>query len=169
MLQLLQRGQPAESIRIADFQPLNRRDMLVEAARCDFVKADMTSSASVEAAFSKPWPASVAKQPLTVFHTAALINPATRNEIFYERLRRVNVVGTANVLGAARAAGADIFVATSSASVGFVPAKLWVWPWQSVPDNYLQYVTEVDFDAPIRPHNLFFANCECGGCCCCPA
>lgn len=158
VLQLLLRGQSPESIRIVDFQPLNRRDMLKKAAACDFVKADMTSLASVEAAFSKPWPASVAKKPLTVYHTAAMINPSDRSERLYERIRRVNVDGTANVLEAAKLAGADIFVATSSASVSYVPAELWVRPWQSVPGNYFQIANEADFDKPVRPHNRFFAN-----------
>jgi hypothetical protein len=61
---------------------------------------------------------------------------------------------------AARAAGADIFIATSSASVGIVPPNFWIWPWQSAPDRYLQVVTENDFDAPLRAPHLFFSNCR---------
>ncbi|KAK1755317.1 hypothetical protein QBC47DRAFT_214103 [Echria macrotheca] len=158
VLQLLLRGQAPESIRIVDFQPVNRADMVETAKGCDFVKADMTSPASVEAAFSKRWPASVARKPLTVYHTAAMINPADRSERLYERLRRVNVDGTANVVEGAKKAGADIFVMTSSASISFHPADLWVWPWQSVPKNYVHIASEADFDAPIRPHDRFFAN-----------
>ncbi|KAK5658792.1 hypothetical protein OQA88_1604 [Cercophora sp. LCS_1] len=158
VLQLLLRGQSPESIRIVDFQLLNRRDMLEKAAPCDFVKADMTSLASVEAAFSKEWPASVAKKPLTVYHTAAMIQPGDRSERLYERIRRVNVDGTANVMRAAKGAGADIFVATSSASVSYIPADVWVWPWQSIPGNYFHVASEADFFKPIRPHNRFFAN-----------
>src|SRR4051812_17194335 len=93
MMQLLLRGQAPESIRIVDFQGLNRRDMLKKAKDCDVVKADMTSWESVEAAFSKPWPASVAKLPLTVFHTAAKIAPGDRSERLYQRLRRINYGG----------------------------------------------------------------------------
>lgn len=160
VLQLLQRGQSPETIRIVDFQSLTRRDMLEKAATCDYVKADMTSPASVEAAFAKPWPASAAKKPLTVFHTAAMINPSDRSERLYWRIRRVNVDGTVNVIEAAKNAGADIFVATSSASISFLPAELWVWPWQSIPKNYVHIASEADFDAPIRPHHLFFSNCK---------
>jgi hypothetical protein len=69
VLQLLRRGQTPESIRIVDFVPLNRSDMLNVAAGCDYVKADIASRSSVEEAFSKPWPKSVAEKPLTVFHS----------------------------------------------------------------------------------------------------
>ncbi|KAK1829845.1 sterol-4-alpha-carboxylate 3-dehydrogenase, decarboxylating [Podospora conica] len=158
VLQLLQRGQSPESIRIIDFQPVSRQDVKEKAKGSTFVKADMTSPASVEAAFSTPWPASVAKKPLTVFHTAAMIDPAARSERLYGRIRRVNVDGTANVLGAAKAAGADIFVATSSASASFIPADLWIWPWQSMPGKWYHSATEADFDSPLRPHDQFFSN-----------
>jgi len=160
VLQLLQRGQPPEAIRIVDFQTLTRQDLLEKAATCDYVKADMTSPSSVEAALTKPWPSSTAKKPLTVFHTAAMINPSDRSERLYWRIRQVNVDGTMNVIDAAKKAGADIFVATSSASISFLPAELWVWPWQSIPKNYVHIASEADFDAPIRPHRLFFSNCR---------
>ncbi|KAL2270173.1 hypothetical protein VTJ83DRAFT_2357 [Remersonia thermophila] len=157
VLQLLQRGQPAESIRIVDFAPVKRRDMVDKVAGCDYVKADISSRASVEAAFSKPWPRSVADKPLTVFHTAALIRPHERNPLFYHRVSHVNRDGAVNVLEVARAAGADVFVATSSASVGMLPSPLWTWPWRSEPRLYAQLLTEKDFDAPLRPHHEFFS------------
>jgi nucleoside-diphosphate-sugar epimerase len=159
VLQLLQRGESPESIRVVDFVPLNRRDMFEKAAGCDFVKADIASRSSVDAAFSKPWPASVAKKPLTVFHTAAAVRPQERSPLLYHRISGVNRDGAVNVLEAARAAGADILVATSSASVSLVPPKFWIWPWQSI-TNYFQVVDEKDFDAPLRPHHLFFSNCR---------
>ncbi|KAK3329704.1 hypothetical protein B0H66DRAFT_35167 [Apodospora peruviana] len=162
VLQLLQRGQSPQSIRIVDFQPLTKEKMLLGGAgACDLVKADISSSASVEAAFAKPWPESESKKPLTVFHTAAMIRPAERKWVLYDRIRKVNVVGTANVLAAARkvGAGADtIFIATSSSSVALRPVKFWGWPWRSTPKDYVQIFTESDFDAPIRPHGEFFAN-----------
>jgi len=160
VLQLLQRGESPESIRIVDFAPVNRRDMLKTAAGCDFVKADISSRASVEAAFSKPWPESVADKPLTVHHTAAAVRPQERNPLLYHRISGVNRDGAVNVLEAARSAGADVFIATSSASVGIVPPRFWVWPWESSPPNYAQVVNEKDFDAPQRAHELFFANCR---------
>ncbi|KAL2146862.1 hypothetical protein VTI28DRAFT_1965 [Corynascus sepedonium] len=158
VLQLLQRGESPESIRVVDFAPINRRDMLEAAAGCDFVKTDIASRASVEAAFSKPWPESVAKLPLTVFHTAAVVRPQERSLLLYHRISRVNRDGAVNVLETARAAGADIFVATSSASVSIVPPNFWIWPWQSSPTKYCQIANEKDFDAPLRPHHLFFSN-----------
>jgi nucleoside-diphosphate-sugar epimerase len=159
-LQLLQRGESPASIRVVDFAPLNRRDMVETAAGCDFVKADITSRASVEAAFSKPWPKSVAKLPLTVFHTAAAIRPQERSPRLYHRISPVNRDGAVNVLETARAAGADILIATSSASVGIMPTSFWIWPWRSTPKNYVQVVNEKDFDAPLRSHDQFFANCQ---------
>ncbi|KAK3310611.1 uncharacterized protein B0T15DRAFT_43758 [Chaetomium strumarium] len=158
VLQLLQRGESPESIRVVDFVPLNRRDMLDAAAGCDFVKADITSRSSVEAAFARPWPESVAGRPLTVFHTAAIVRPQERSPLIYHRISRVNRDGAINVLEAAKAAGADIFIATSSASCSIIPPGWWVWPWQSTPENYFQIATEKDFYAPLRPHNRFFSN-----------
>ncbi|EAQ92782.1 hypothetical protein CHGG_01017 [Chaetomium globosum CBS 148.51] len=158
VLQLLQRGESPESIRVVDFVPLNRRDMVKTAAGCDFVKADITSRSSVEAAFSKPWPKSVAKLPLTVFHTAAAVRPQERNPLFYHRISSVNRDGAVNVLETARDAGADILIATSSASVSIVPPSFWIWPWQSNPKRYYQIANEKDFDAPLRAHDLFFSN-----------
>jgi nucleoside-diphosphate-sugar epimerase len=160
VLQLIQRGESPESIRVVDFAPVSRRDMLEKAAGCDFVKADITSRASVEAAFSRPWPKSVAKQPLTVFHTAASVRPQERKAILYHRISSVNRDGAVNVVEAARSAGADIFIATSSASVSIVPPQFWIWPWQSSPTDYAQVANEKDFDAPLRPHNRFFSNCK---------
>ncbi|KLU90457.1 hypothetical protein MAPG_10311, partial [Magnaporthiopsis poae ATCC 64411] len=104
VLQLLARGQLPESIRIVDFQKPHRNDMVVgPAADVDFAKADISSAASVQAAFARPWPRSVAHLPLTVFHTAAIIVPSDRSELIYRVCRSVNVDGTANVVQAARA------------------------------------------------------------------
>lgn len=159
-MQLLQRGHSPESIRIVDFRPPPPRPGMprVASGHCDFVKADITSPAAVKQAFSKPWPSSVAGLPLTVFHTAATIRFHERSPLVYDRCRRVNVDGTANVIHAAREAGADILIATSSASVAITPVRFWIWPWQSEPVDYVQVYGESDFDAPIRPHGRFFGN-----------
>ncbi|KAK4165725.1 hypothetical protein QBC43DRAFT_315050 [Cladorrhinum sp. PSN259] len=158
VLQLLHRGQSPESIRIVDFAPVNRPDMVNKVAGCDFVKTNITSPESLEAAFSKPWPKSVANYPLTVFHTAAVIRPGERHEYLYERVSRVNRDGAINVVNAAKAAGADIFVATSSCSVSVKPPSFWMWPWQSSFENFFHICNDKDIDAPLRPHNQFFAN-----------
>lgn len=90
---------------------------------------------------------------------AAVIRPQERSPLFYHRISRVNRDGAVNVLEAARAAGADIFIATSSASVGIFPPNFWIWPWQSTPDRHFQVADEKDFDSPLREHHLFFSNC----------
>ncbi|KAL2169917.1 hypothetical protein VTG60DRAFT_5461 [Thermothelomyces hinnuleus] len=38
------------------------------------------------------------------------------------------------------------------------PPNFWIWPWQRSPTNYFQVANEKDFDAPLRPHHLFFSN-----------
>ncbi|ROW11565.1 hypothetical protein VMCG_01473 [Cytospora schulzeri] len=159
VLQLLARGQPPSSIRIVDFCKPSRSDMLEgPAAKADYVKTDITDAASVEAAFTKPWPSDVAGLPLTVFHTAAIIRPGERSMLFWKRTSRVNIDGTENVMAAAKAAGADILVATSSASVSLRPVRCLIPPWKAHPHGWLQVCDERDFDRPLRPHAGYFAN-----------
>ncbi|KAI1821242.1 dehydrogenase-like protein [Xylaria intraflava] len=159
ILHLLARGESPESIRIVDFRGVERTDMKTGAAtQVDFAKADITSPSETQAAFDKPWPSSVAKLPLTVFHTAALIIASERTMGTYERIKRVNIDGTQNVMDAAKAAGATIFIATSSASIAHQPADYWSSPFRSWPKNYFQSIDESDFDKPLRPHSRFFGN-----------
>jgi nucleoside-diphosphate-sugar epimerase len=159
VLNLLTRGQPPESIRIVDFRKPNRDDMLSgPAAQVDFVQADITKPESVTAAFDKPWPSSVSHLPLTVFHTAAIINPGERSKLVYHRCSRVNLDGTKNVLAAAKAAECDIFIATSSASVALRPVKLWVAPWRRFQERSFQLIDESDQYRPLRDHYDYFGN-----------
>ncbi|KAI1134455.1 NAD(P)-binding protein [Hypoxylon sp. FL0543] len=159
VLHLLARGQPPESIRIVDFRKPERSDMAAgPAALVDFAQADITSPSATAAAFDKPWPAGVAAQPLTVFHTAAIIVTSERSPRTYERVKRVNVDGAAHVLEAARRAGASVFVATSSASVAYRPVRYWGSPLRRWPRGYWQAVDESDFGRPLRPHEAFFGN-----------
>ncbi|KAL1868707.1 hypothetical protein Daus18300_005841 [Diaporthe australafricana] len=159
VLNLLSRGQSPSSIRILDFSKPARSDMIRgQVLDVDYVKTDVTDPASVEAAFAKPWPGNVERLPLTVFHTVAAIRPGERSLILWERTSRVNIDGTQNVLDAAKAAGADIFVATSSASVSLRPARFLIPPWRSQPYDYYQICDERDFDKPLKPHGLFFSN-----------
>ncbi|KKY37203.1 putative 3-beta hydroxysteroid dehydrogenase isomerase family [Diaporthe ampelina] len=116
VLNLLSRGQSPSSVRILDFSKPSRSDMTQgKVAAVGYMKTDITDMASVKAAFAKPWPSDVARLPLTVFHTVAIIRPGERSLLIWERTSRVNMNGTKNVLAAARAAGADFLVATSSA------------------------------------------------------
>lgn len=159
ILHLLMRGEPPESIRIVDFRKVERADMKSgAAAKVDFAQADITSPSATQAAFDKPWAPSVAKLPLTVFHTAALISPGERTMGTWERIKRVNVDGTQHVMDAAKAAGATIFIATSSGSVAHRPASYWGNPFRRWPKNYYQFIDESDFDRPLPPHSQFFGN-----------
>ncbi|KAH8770806.1 hypothetical protein F5883DRAFT_50936 [Diaporthe sp. PMI_573] len=163
VLQLLERGQPPSTIRIVDFQQPHRRDQLDHPLfeKVDFQKTDISSAESTNAAFRRTWddPA-VAKLPLTVFHTAAVIIPSARSLLVNSFCEAVNVRGTENVLAAARRAGADVFVSTSSASISIRPVELWVkpWQWDTCPRGYCQVLEESDFFRPLRSHEEFFGN-----------
>ncbi|VUC23608.1 unnamed protein product [Clonostachys rosea] len=159
VLQLLARGTSPEAIRILDIQATERSDMTIgPAAQVDFIKTDITSRESIDAAFSKPWSKSVAHLPLTVFHTAAVIVISERIKLFYRLPEAVNIHGTRNVLDAARKAGADIFSATSSGSIAIRPISAWDCWWRSEPTNFLQFIDESDFDKPLRAHEEYFGN-----------
>ncbi|KAI0160304.1 dehydrogenase-like protein [Xylariaceae sp. FL1272] len=159
VLHLLQRGEAPESIRIVDFRRVERADMKSgSVTEVDFAQADITSPEATVAAFDKPWPPSVAKLPLTVFHVAAMIVPHERTMATYDRIKRVNIDGTKNVMVAAKAAGADIFIATASASISYRPAGYWGNPFRRWPRNYFQFVDESDFEQPLAPHSQYFAN-----------
>ncbi|KAF3760033.1 NAD(P)-binding protein [Cryphonectria parasitica EP155] len=162
VLQLLERGQPPSSIRIVDFQAPHRADMLSgRAAKVDFQKADISSATSTEAAFAAPWDDSVASLPLTVFHTAAVIIPSARSELVNGFCESVNVLGTEHVVAAARRAGADVLIATSSASIAIRPVEFWTNPFtkgRDFPRYFSQVLDESDFFRPLRPHHDFFGN-----------
>ncbi|KAK3298798.1 uncharacterized protein B0H64DRAFT_386230 [Chaetomium fimeti] len=163
ILQLLERGQPPESIRIVDFRAPNRADMLQgPATRIDFVQTDVSSADATDGAFNKEWHPSVSHLPLTVFHTAAVIVPSDRSKLVSGFCEAVNVRGTQNVLDAARRAGADVLVSTTSASISIRPVELWVPPWKlhskTSPRDYWQVLDEKDFFEPLRSHGEFYAN-----------
>ncbi|KAI0411601.1 hypothetical protein F5X98DRAFT_357008 [Xylaria grammica] len=159
VLQLLARGTPPAHIRILDIRRSERSDMNSgPAVEVDFVRTDITSRASVDAAFSRPWPASAAKLPLTVFHTAAVILASDRSAHGYAFPESVNVKGTANLLAAAKAAGASIFSSTSSASIAIRPVGTWVAPWAKEPKHFFQILDTQDFKLPPRKREGYFGN-----------
>lgn len=161
VLQLLERGQPPNTIRIVDFQAPHRTDMLTgPATKVEFRKTDISSAESTQAAFRAPWDESVSKLPLTVFHTAAVIIPSARSELVNGFCESVNVHGTENVLVEARKAGADVLISTSSASIAIRPVEMWNKPWRlnDYPRYYSQVLDEADFFQPLRPHRQFFGN-----------
>lgn len=158
VLQLLERGQPPNTIRIVDFQPPHRADMLSgPATKVGFRKVDIRSTEATDAAFSASWDPSVASLPLTVFHTAAVIIPSARSELVSGFCESVNVQGTENVLAAARHVSADVLVSTSSASIAIRPVEMWGNPFKW-PRYCAQVLDERDFFEPLRPHEEFFGN-----------
>lgn len=159
VMHLLGRGQPIESIRIIDFRKPIRSDLKTgKAARVQFTQADITSLESTVAAFQQPWSSNVAQLPLTVFHVAAAIRPGERAKSLIYRVSRVNVTGTENVMSAAKKAGADIFIATSSGSISIRPINFWIPPWKKMADNLVQVYKDPDKDETIRPHEDYFGN-----------
>lgn len=160
ILQLLARGQSPESIRLVDFRPPVRKDYLDNeaASKVTFAQADITSEASVNEAFGKPWPKSVAQLPLTVIHTAAVINPSERAKSLLYRCSAVNLNGTINVLNAAKSSGADVFIGTSSGSVALRRVDFFIPPWTRWPRRFVQTIGHVDTSAPLRSHEGYFAN-----------
>ncbi|KAK8254144.1 hypothetical protein IWZ00DRAFT_487518 [Phyllosticta capitalensis] len=160
--QLLLRGQDPSLVRILDIRPPSpkvagsvrrARDL----SRADFVQVDVGSKKSVDEAFARPWPSHAANWPLTVFHTAAVIRVSERAASLLALSSRVNELGTAYVLEAARTAGADIFVATSSGSIAIRPLQPWLSPFQRWPTGYYQRLTDADYDLH-RPHGGYYGN-----------
>ncbi|KAI1112852.1 hypothetical protein F5Y14DRAFT_462970 [Nemania sp. NC0429] len=159
VLQLLARGTPPSHIRILDIRRTERSDMQSgPATAVDFAETDITSQASIDAAFARPWPASAAHLPLTVFHTAAVILASDRSPHSYAFPEAVNVKGTAKLIAAAKAAGASIFSATSSASIAIRPVRTWVAPWAPEPRHFFQVLDTRDFDLPLREREGYFGN-----------
>ncbi|KAI5863827.1 NAD(P)-binding protein [Durotheca rogersii] len=160
VLQLLARGTPPECIRIVDIRRSERSDIGAgtAAAAVDFAQADIRSASAVTAAFARPWPAAAARLPLTVFHTAAVIEASERSPRRYAFPAAVNIDGTRHVLAAARAAGADVFSATSSGSIGLRPVGAFAAPWARAPRGFWQVLDVADFQAPLRPRDGYFAN-----------
>ncbi|CAJ2509187.1 Uu.00g142130.m01.CDS01 [Anthostomella pinea] len=159
VLQLLTRGTPPKSIRIVDIRRTERNDMQRgPATEVDFAQTDITSRASVDAAFKRLWHPSVAQLPLTVFHTAAVILASERSAFHYGFPEAVNVKGTANVLAAAQAAGASIFSSTSSGSISIRTVEPFVAPWAGAPRHFWQVLDVRDFDEPLRERDGYFGN-----------
>lgn len=160
ILHLLARGQSPESIRLVDFRAPLRKDYLDSkaASKVQFAQADITSEAATNEAFNKPWPKSVTNLPLTVIHTAAVINPSERAKSMLYRCSLVNLNGTINVLNAAKNSGAEVFIATSSGSVDMRRVDFWIPPWTRWPRRFVQTVGHVDTSAPLRAHEEYFGN-----------
>lgn len=103
------------------------------------IRMDMTDDDSVSKAFSAPWPsAKISKQPLTVFHSAALIAWKERTAEFMAPYEKINIMGTKRIVDAARDAGASCFIYTSSGSVNQTRAEFLIPPWRKYPKGMFQ-------------------------------
>lgn len=151
---LVSRGEDPAAIRVLDLQP-PRQELLDQGVA--FIKANVTDKAAVSDAFSQPWPEPTQKLPLSVFHTAAVIRPAERHRSLLPLCTGVNVGGTRNVLEAAKDAGADRFIATSSGSVGLRRPSFWIAPWTFIPRYLVQVLSDYATGQP-REHDEFFGN-----------
>ncbi|KAJ3505076.1 hypothetical protein NLJ89_g7606 [Agrocybe chaxingu] len=152
---LLLRGEDPQNIRVINKRPPTRKDIQVD--KIGFFSADITNPDSIRAAFAAEWPkGSNTTAGITVFHTAAVMRYYERQESFVPRSSVVNVDGTRNVLAAAREAGADIFIYTSSGSVPVRRTNFWIFPWQRQPDTMAQVI---DDETPLpEKHSGFFSN-----------
>ncbi|KXN89086.1 3beta-hydroxysteroid-dehydrogenase/decarboxylase isoform 2 [Leucoagaricus sp. SymC.cos] len=132
---LLRRGEEPYNIRVVDLKPPSLPEQLEYlAAGVEYVKADITDRNATTASFMKTWTkpdAENVSKGLTVFHCAAVIRYFERHTTFLSRSMAVNMGGTRNVIEASKAAGADIFLYTSSTVVGARPARLLSFPWES--------------------------------------
>jgi len=161
VLALLANGTPPEAICIVDARkPVREQfaDKEHPASKVGFVPADITTEAGALAGLTASWPDTYGKLPLTVFHTAAVIRPQERSPLFWDRVARVNVTGTAHVLSAARKAGASVFIMTSSVSVENREVGWFPWPWRKYPTNFIQYLDGGDFEKPMKPDSHFAIN-----------
>jgi nucleoside-diphosphate-sugar epimerase len=150
---LLARGEDPASLRVLD--RLSPTKEILDRG-VTYVKTDITDELAVSTSFEKPWPESISKLPLTVFHTAAAIRPQDRLEMFLPYCSKVNIDGTKNVMNAARKAGASCFVSTSSGSVSLHKPNFWIAPWSKLPSRAVQVIS----DSSILPqrHDQFFGN-----------
>jgi nucleoside-diphosphate-sugar epimerase len=157
---LLERGEDPKRIRVLDVSP-RPVNSAVENARADgldYAQTDITDYKALEAAFSRSWdPSTSDAEGITVIHTVANIRFYERHSVFLPRSAKVNIHGTQNVIDACKSVGADVLVFTSSASVGLKSTRLFLWPWQSEPDNFVQVINDEETRGP-KSHWEFFSN-----------
>lgn len=99
--------------------------------------------------------ASALSSDITVFHTAANIRFYERDPRLLHLSDKVNVEGTQNVLDAARVVGVSVLVYTSSGSVSVRRTRLWLWPWEKRPENWVQTIDDDDARLPRRHEDMF--------------
>nr|POF03948.1 3 beta-hydroxysteroid dehydrogenase type 7 [Quercus suber] len=134
---LLTRGEDPGAIRLLDRREQQSHKDLEPVIFCH---VDIRDSESLEAAFTTPWPPHVKHLPLTVVHTAAIIDCHNRADDLLPAISEVNIAGTSKVIVAAKRAGASVFTATSSASISARPPKWFPPPWRLQPDGFFQFI-----------------------------
>ncbi|OCK83308.1 NAD(P)-binding protein [Lepidopterella palustris CBS 459.81] len=158
VIHLLLRGENPLAIRVIDirqrslkslistFQKHSCYDTLRKAyPLVGYEHADISSEDSTLRAFNAAWPTNVAKLPLTIFHTAAVIRMYERYKDFLPRSIPINIGGTRNVISAAKVSGADVLISTSSASINTRAPRWWLPPWRLYPQGSWQIERDEDF------------------------
>ncbi|KAH6909483.1 3-beta hydroxysteroid dehydrogenase/isomerase family-domain-containing protein [Coprinopsis sp. MPI-PUGE-AT-0042] len=157
---LLERGEDAKRIRVLDIspQPVNSAVEQALAIGLDYIQTDITDFKALEAAFSRSWDTPTPDaEGITVIHTVANIRFYERHPAFLPRSAKVNIQGTQNIIDACKSVGADVLVFTSSASIGLKSTRLFLWPWQSEPENFVQVLNDDEAREP-KSHWEFFSN-----------
>ncbi|KAJ7868313.1 NAD-P-binding protein [Mycena leptocephala] len=158
VMQLLDRGEDPKRIRVLDIRAPARHDLTTRGKDVHFIQTDVSDAAAVDAAFNAPWPDESFSAPqITVFHTAANIRFYEKSESLLPNSAKVNVIGTQNIINAARAIGATALVYTSSGSVSVRSSRFFLWPWETEPASFVQAINENDAILPKR-HSDFFSN-----------
>ncbi|KAF7343472.1 3-beta hydroxysteroid dehydrogenase isomerase family [Mycena venus] len=159
VMQLLERGEDPRRIRVLDIRAPMRHDLTTRGKDVQFIRTDISDAAAVDAAFNAPWPDdNTGPLPqITVFHTAANIRFYEKSELLLPNSARVNVMGTQNIINAARDVGATAMVYTSSGSVSVRSTRFLLWPWETEPVSFVQAINEDEAIIPKR-HSDFFSN-----------
>ena len=132
---LLKRGET--SIRIVDLIPPEAK--LLENEAVTFIRADITSRSSVEAALL-PRFASTGKPPSVIFHCAANIRFWERAPYTYHESYRVNVQGAQNLVDVAKLLPEETILIYTSSSDVVLPRPYFMklgrdydrWPYNTV-------------------------------------
>lgn len=156
--QLLERGESPANIRVLDIAATPANYVVTNAIRngLQYLRTDISNRESVDNAFAHPWTQASRTSAITVFHTAANIRFYELHPSFLSRSARVNVDGVRNTLEAAKAAGVDVFVYTSSGSVAVKSTRFLLWPWESEPKHFVQVIND---ETPLpKSHWEHFSN-----------
>ncbi|KAI6045267.1 3-beta hydroxysteroid dehydrogenase/isomerase family-domain-containing protein [Pisolithus marmoratus] len=159
VLQLLQRGEDPKRIRVLDIRLPTRADLRTgRAQHVTFLRVDISDAQALLDAFRAPWPEEgTDDEGITVFHAAATIRYYERLPALFSRSTDINYEGTKNVIMASKDIGASILVYTSSTAVAIRRMRVWLWPWETRPQFFVQVLNDDDNLIPKR-HEHFSSN-----------